>query len=157
MAYAIWAAFQHGSLRQAAAAEPKASAISRQSTAIQTPSLAAVAALFGFSGAGSGTAGTRSESVRLAATFVGNRTASRALLITELGEHLYTEGDPLPGGGVLRRVQANGVVLWRNDQEQWLVMSRPRVPQLLPHAPGTPRALNVSRFQTPSIEQASPP
>lgn len=62
------------------------------------------------------------EPLTLRASFVSNTGLSRALLTSTDSERLYQEGDTLPGGSVLRRVEISQVVLWRNGREELLAL-----------------------------------
>jgi len=79
---------------------------------------AAVATVLGL---GSENAPVRSaEPLTLRASFVSSTGESRALLAGPEGERLYTVGERLPGGSVLRRVDIVQAVLWRNGREELL-------------------------------------
>lgn len=60
------------------------------------------------------------EPLTLRATFVSSTGVSRALLSGPDNERLYQVGDSLPGGSVLRRVEATQAVLWRKGREELL-------------------------------------
>jgi len=65
--------------------------------------------------------GVRSaEPLTLRASFVSSTGHSRALLAGSDGERLYRVGERLPGGSVLRRVEIDQVVLWRQGREELL-------------------------------------
>lgn len=77
------------------------------------------------------------EPLQLRASFVSSRGASQALLAGAQGTQFYTEGERLPSGSVLRRVEASHVVLWRNGREERLTL-KPASKHILPvsGAPG---------------------
>lgn len=62
------------------------------------------------------------EPLQLRASFVSSRGASQALLAGAQGARFYAEGERLPSGSVLRRVEASHVVLWRNGREERLTL-----------------------------------
>ncbi|MGE8066842.1 type II secretion system protein N [Pseudomonas sp. NPDC089569] len=62
------------------------------------------------------------EPLTLQASFVVSSGLSKALLADAQGQRLYQVGERLPGGSVLRRVEADQVVLWSNGREARLTM-----------------------------------
>jgi hypothetical protein len=60
------------------------------------------------------------EPLILQASFVLGTGLSRALLADAQGSRIYQVGDLLPGGSVLRRVEANQAVLWNKGREEVL-------------------------------------
>ncbi|EJL03642.1 hypothetical protein PflQ2_5269 [Pseudomonas fluorescens Q2-87] len=60
------------------------------------------------------------EPITLQASFVVGEGLSRALLADATGSRMYQVGERLPGGSVLRRVEASHVTLWRNGREERL-------------------------------------
>ena len=72
------------------------------------------------------TAGTpllpSAEPLTLQASFVLATGLSRALLADARGSRIYQVGEPLPGGSVLRRVEANRAVLWNKGREEVLTL-----------------------------------
>ncbi|MDD2058614.1 protein XcpP [Pseudomonas sp. GD03860] len=60
------------------------------------------------------------EPLTLRASFVSSSGLSRALLADADGERIYQVGERLPGGSVLRRVEARHVLLWRQGREELL-------------------------------------
>ena len=82
------------------------------------------------------------EPLTLQASFVLGTGLSRALLADAQGPRMYTVGERLPGGSILRRVEANQVVLWNKGREELLTL-QPAVARFLRrldprHAPQTP-------------------
>ncbi|WP_343038517.1 type II secretion system protein N [Pseudomonas izuensis] len=62
------------------------------------------------------------EPLTLQASFVRDSGLSRALLADGQGSRIYQVGDQLPGGSVLRRVEANQAVLWNKGREEVLTL-----------------------------------
>lgn len=60
------------------------------------------------------------EPLTLHASFVLGTGLSKALLTDAQGSRIYQVGDSLPGGSVLRRVEANRAVLWNKGREEVL-------------------------------------
>ena len=77
------------------------------------------------------------EPLQLRASFVSSRGTSQALLAGAQSTRFYAEGERLPSGSVLRRVEASHVVLWRNGREERLTL-KPASKHVLPvsGAPG---------------------
>jgi len=65
------------------------------------------------------------EPLTLQASFVVSSGLSRALLTDAQGSRMYQVGERLPGGSVLRRVEANQVVLWNKGREERLTLQPP--------------------------------
>jgi len=80
----------------------------------------AVATVFGLST--DDTRRTSAEPLTLQASFIVSNGLSRALLADAQGSRLYQVGERLPGGSVLRRVEANQVVLWNRGREELLTL-----------------------------------
>ncbi len=78
----------------------------------------AVATVFGLA-AQTGTLNSR-EPLTLRATVVAGGGDSRALLAGADGARFYRAGERLPGGSLLRRIEAAHVVLWRQGREELL-------------------------------------
>ncbi len=78
------------------------------------------------------------EPLQLRASFVSSGGTSQALLAGAQGAQFYAEGERLPSGSVLRRVEASHVVLWRNGREERLTLT-PASKHVLP-VPSTPGA-----------------
>ncbi|MGY3171976.1 hypothetical protein ACVWYU_001350 [Pseudomonas sp. TE12234] len=72
------------------------------------------------------------EPLTLQASFVVSSGLSRALLADAQGSRMYQVGDRLPGGSVLRRVEANQVVLWNKGREERLMLQPPAARLLRP-------------------------
>ena len=74
------------------------------------------------------------EPLQLRASFSNQNGLSRALLASTTGNtaaRFYSVGETLPGGSVLRRIEASHVVLWRNGRQERLAIS-PASVHLLP-------------------------
>lgn len=72
------------------------------------------------------------EPMSLQASFVFDTGLSKALLADSQGSRLYQVGDRLPGGSVLRRVEATQVVLWNKGREELLMLRTLAAPLLHP-------------------------
>lgn len=92
----------------------------------------------------------------LHASFASTHGASRALLADAAGTRLYQVGERLPGGSVLRRVEAGSVVLWRNGREERLELKSASQPFLRRQGPeGTRQAMpHSSQYLRPVDGQA---
>ncbi|WP_417695690.1 type II secretion system protein N [Pseudomonas sp.] len=77
------------------------------------------------------------EPITLQASFVNGGGLSRALLADATGPRIYQVGERLPGGSVLRRVDATHVVLWRNGREERVALQRTGEPFLRRLPPGS--------------------
>ncbi|TWC10540.1 MULTISPECIES: type II secretion system protein N [unclassified Pseudomonas] len=64
------------------------------------------------------------EPITLQASFVSDQGLSRALLADATSTRIYQVGERLPGGSVLRRVEATHVLLWRNGREEKLALKK---------------------------------
>ncbi|VVP97509.1 hypothetical protein PS918_03837 [Pseudomonas fluorescens] len=73
---------------------------------------------------------TSAEPLTLQASFVINNGLSKALLADAQGPRLYQVGERLPGGSILRRVEARHVVLWNKGREERLSLQAPSAPFL---------------------------
>jgi hypothetical protein len=62
------------------------------------------------------------EPLTLQASFIFTNGLSRALLADAQSSRMYQVGERLPGGSVLRRVEANQVVLWNKGREERLTL-----------------------------------
>ncbi len=84
------------------------------------------------------------EPLTLQASFILGTGLSRALLADGQGARIYQVGDQLPGGSVLRRVEANQAVLWNKGREEVLTLQAPATRFLHPVG-------SQSEVQTPAI------
>lgn len=97
-----------------------------------------------------------SEALRLQASFISRDGESRALLAGSSGARVYRVGERLPGGSVLRRVESDHVVLWRNGREESLALGAAASSRhLLLEAvtPGVGEHGNARRYIRPIVEQ----
>lgn len=97
-----------------------------------------------------------SEALRLQASFVSRDGESRALLADSGGARVYRVGERLPGGSVLRRVESDHVVLWRNGREESLALGSGASARHLLREAVTPDAGerdNARRYIRPIVEQ----
>lgn len=92
------------------------------------PNVQAVATVLGL--APEGAQAPSAESITLQASFVAGEGLSRALLADAAGPRIYQVGERLPGGSVLRRVEASHVTLWRNGREERLSLQQDAKPLL---------------------------
>lgn len=96
-----------------------------------------------------------SEALRLQASFISRDGESRALLAGSSGARVYRVGERLPGGSVLRRVEPDHVVLWRNGREESLALgSAATSSHLLREAVTSGGRSNVQRYIHPIVEQS---
>lgn len=92
------------------------------------PNVQAVATVLGL--APEGAQAPSAEPITLQASFVAGEGLSRALLADAAGPRIYQVGERLPGGSVLRRVEASHVTLWRNGREERLALQQTVKPLL---------------------------
>ena len=96
------------------------------------------------------------EPLTLQASFVFGNGLSKALLADSQGSRIYLVGERLPGGSVLRRVEANQVVLWNKGREERLTL-QPSVARFLRRfeSPGDPQKTAISsRYLRPVSGQS---
>ncbi|BBP68427.1 hypothetical protein PHLH6_04310 [Pseudomonas sp. Seg1] len=91
------------------------------SPALAPLNTAAVATVFGL--AAPTALRPSAESLTLQATFAVDSGLSKALISVAQGARLYRVGDDLPGGSVLRRVEAQHVALWNKGREESLPLA----------------------------------
>ncbi|MFJ3482759.1 type II secretion system protein N [Pseudomonas sp. NPDC090202] len=70
-----------------------------------------------------GTPSPSREALILRGTFVSGPEHSGALLATDQGQRVYRTGERLPGGSVLRRIEIDRVLLWRNGREEVVALN----------------------------------
>jgi hypothetical protein len=109
----------------------------------------AVASIFGLSPGA--TLQPSAEPLTLQGSFVLSSGLSKALLGNGQGSRLYQVGERLPGGSVLRRVEATQVVLWNNGREELLTLMPPaaRFVQRLDPAVVAPPQTSPARYLRP--------
>lgn len=120
VAYAGWSGWQGWISRVPLPAWPIATATLPEPAPIV--SAAALNMLFGL--APSTTPVTSAAPLVLHASIVGAAGQSRALLASGAGQRFYREGASLPDGSVLRAIEADRVLLWRNGREESLTRER---------------------------------
>lgn len=108
-----------------------------------------VAMVFGL--ASEATPQVSAEPFTLQASFVVSNGLSKALLADAQGPRLYQVGERLPGGSVLRRVEANQVLLWNKGREERLTLQSHAAPFLHPFE----ASVNV-KAPTPSARYLRP-
>lgn len=91
------------------------------------------------------------EPLTLQASFVVSNGLSGALLADAQGPRMYRVGERLPGGSVLRRVEAHQVVLWNKGREERLTLqpSAARFLRRLESAAEIPNPAISSRYLRP--------
>lgn len=94
------------------------------------------------------------EPLTLQASFVVSNGLSRALLADAQGSQMYQVGERLPGGSVLRRVEAHQVVLWNQGREERLTLQPPaaRFLRRLESAAEIQKTAVTSRYLRPFSE-----
>lgn len=65
------------------------------------------------------------EPLTLQASFVVTHGLSRVLLADSQSARIYQVGERLPGGSVLRRIEADHAVLWSKGREELLTLQPP--------------------------------
>ncbi|MBD9464797.1 type II secretion system protein N [Pseudomonas sp. Pdm06] len=118
------------------------------------PNVQAVATVLGL--APEGAQAPSAEPITLQASFVAGQGLSRALLADAAGPRIYQVGERLPGGSVLRRVEASHVTLWRNGREERLALQPAAKPLLrrLSLEDGGHAALHSSQYLRPVAGQS---
>ncbi|MCP1453815.1 MULTISPECIES: type II secretion system protein N [Pseudomonas] len=118
------------------------------------PNVQAVATVLGL--APEGAHAPSAEPITLQASFVADQGLSRALLADAAGPRIYQVGERLPGGSVLRRVEASHVTLWRNGREERLALQHAVKPLLrrLELEDGRHAALHSSQYLRPVAGQS---
>lgn len=93
------------------------------------------------------------EPLQWRASFVSSQGASQALLGDGQSARFYAEGERLPSGSVLRRIEVDHVVLWRNGREERLAF-KPQGQHVLPVSAASGAALQApSLYLRPTAEQ----
>ena len=118
------------------------------------PNVQAVATVLGLTPEGAHA--PSAEPIALQASFVADQGLSRALLADAAGSRIYQVGERLPGGSVLRRVEASHVMLWRNGREERLALQPEAKPLLrrLDLEDGHAAALHSSQYIRPVVGQS---
>ncbi|WP_339481010.1 MULTISPECIES: type II secretion system protein N [unclassified Pseudomonas] len=118
--YGIFLAGQEWRFRQALGGDVPVLANPPVAPVRDLPNVQAVATVLGL--APEGAQAPSAEPITLQASFVASQGLSRALLADAAGPRIYQVGERLPGGSVLRRVEASHVMLWRNGREERLAL-----------------------------------
>jgi hypothetical protein len=120
LGYAFFAMWQEWHFREHLARPPSTVATTIPALVHVPLDATAVATVLGLTTPATLLAST--EPLALQASFVVSNGASRALLADAQGPRMYQVGERLPGGSVLRRVEANQVVLWNKGREERLTL-----------------------------------
>ena len=105
------------------APEPPPAAAAPQSH-VDTP-LDASALTLAFAMAGGAQVPTSTEPLRLRALIVASHGPARALIDAAGAQRSYQVGDRLPGGNLIRHIDARQVLLWRAGREERLLFVAP--------------------------------
>ncbi|MBC3364025.1 type II secretion system protein N [Pseudomonas sp. SWRI154] len=151
--YGVFLTAQEWRFRQALGHDLPVLADSPVAPVRDMPNVQAVATVLGLAPAGA--QAPNAEPMTLQASFVAGQGVSRALLADAAGPRLYQVGERLPGGSVLRRVEANHVTLWRNGREERLALQPEAKPLLhrLDLEDGRHAALHSSQYLRPVAGQ----
>ncbi|MCQ6255888.1 type II secretion system protein N [Pseudomonas sp. Q11] len=152
--YGICLAGQEWRFRQALGRDVPVVADSPVASVRALPNVQAVATVLGLAPAGA--QASSAEPITLQASFVVGQGLSRALLADAAGPRIYQVGERLPGGSVLRRVEASHVTLWRNGREERLALQAAAKPLLRRLGPedGRRAALQSSQYLRPVAGQS---
>jgi hypothetical protein len=120
LGYAVYLAWQEWHFREHLAPPPQAMPQASSAPVPAPLDATAVATLLGLTT--QATLLASAEPLTLQASFVVSEGLSRALLADAQGPRMYQVGERLPGGSVLRRVEANQVVLWNKGREERLAL-----------------------------------
>ncbi|MCJ8206086.1 type II secretion system protein N [Pseudomonas sp. RGM2987] len=152
--YGAFLAVQEWRFRQALQGDVPVAAAAPIVPVPEPPNVQAVASVLGLMPEGAHA--PSSEPITLQASFVADQGLSRALLTNAAGSRIYQVGERLPGGNVLRRVEASHVTLWRNGREERVALQQPAQPLLRRLAPedGPPATLISSQYLRPVAGQS---
>ena len=152
--YGAYLAGQEWRFRQALAHEVPVMADAPVASPRDLPNVQAVATVLGLAPESAQT--PSAEPITLQASFVADQGLSRALLVDAAGPRVYQVGERLPGGSVLRRVEASHVTLWRNGREERLALQATAKPLLRRLGPedGRHAALHSSQYLRPVAGQS---
>jgi hypothetical protein len=152
--YGAFLAGQEWRFRQALAREVPVVADAPVAPVRDLPNVQAVATVLGLTPEGA--QAPSAEPITLQASFVADQGLSRALLADAAGPRIYQVGERLPGGSVLRRVEASHVTLWRNGREERLALQPAAKPLLrrLGLEDGRHAALHSSQYLRPVAGQS---
>ncbi|WHS60802.1 type II secretion system protein N [Pseudomonas sp. G2-4] len=152
--YGVFLAGQEWRFRQALELGMPMAADSPVVPARNPPNVQAVATVLGL--VPEGAHAPSAEPMTLQASFVAGQGLSRALLADAAGSRIYQVGERLPGGSVLRRVEASHVMLWRNGREERLALQPEAKPLLrrLGRADGRDAPFHSSQYIRPVAGQS---
>lgn len=103
---------------------PPAAPAAAPKAPVDTP-LDASALALAFAMAGDAEVPTSAEPLRLRALIVASHEPAKALIDTAGAQRRYQVGDRLPGGNVIRHIDARQVLLWRAGREERLLFVAP--------------------------------
>ncbi|QXI28963.1 type II secretion system protein N [Pseudomonas vanderleydeniana] len=149
LAYGAWLAWGEWAFRRDLPVAPAVAPINSASPVAQPLNHAAVVTVLGLQARDA--LARSAEPLQLRASFVASSGASSALLAGTREQRMYRVGDSLPGGSVLRRVEAGRVVLWRNGREEMLALERPARRSLAPLGSATPAGAAPSSHLRPAL------
>ncbi|KPA92434.1 Type IV pilus biogenesis [Pseudomonas asplenii] len=149
LAYGAWLAWDEWQFRRDLPSMPVAAVVSAAVAPVAPLNHAAVATVLGLQPRDA--LARSAEPLQLRASFVASSGASRALLAGAQGQQVYRVGDSLPGGSVLRRIEAGRVLLWRNGREELLALETPARRSLSPLGNATPAAGTTSSHLRPVL------
>jgi len=152
--YGLFLAGQEWRFRQALELDVPVVADATVVPARNLPNMQAVASVLGL--VPEGAHAPSAEPMTLQASFVAGQGLSRALLADAAGPRIYQVGERLPGGSVLRRVEASHVTLWRNGREERLALlpeAKPLLRRLGPED-GRHAAFHSSQYIRPVAGQS---
>jgi type II secretory pathway component PulC len=151
---AVFLVWQERNFRQQLARPASVIAVPSVMAARAPLDATAVATVFGLSA--STEPQPSGEPLTLQGSFVVSQGLSKALLSDARGSRLYQVGERLPGGSVLRRVEANQVVLWNNGREEVLTLlpSAARLLQRFDPAVATQPVTHSARYLRPLSGQS---
>jgi hypothetical protein len=122
--YAVLLVWEEWHFRERLTSSPPLPVVAPTSVPVHVPlDATAVASVLGLTQGASLLASA--EPLTLQASFVLSSGLSRALLADAQGPRMYQVGERLPGGSVLRRVEAKQVVLWNKGREERLTLQPP--------------------------------
>lgn len=152
--YGIFLVGQEWRFRQALGRDVPVVTDSPAAPARDLPNVQAVVTVLGLAPAVA--QASSAEPITLQASFVAGQGLSRALLADAAGPRIYQVGERLPGGSVLRRVEASHVTLWRNGREERLALQPAAKPLLrrLGHEDGRHAALQSPQYLRPVAGQS---
>jgi len=152
--YGVFLVTQEWRFRQALHRDVPVPAVTPVAPVSELPNVQAVATVLGLTPESAHA--PSAEAITLQASFVADQGLSRALLADTAGPRIYQVGERLPGGSVLRRVEASHVTLWRNGREERLALQPQAQPLLRQVAPesGQPAALHSAQYLRPVAGQS---